>query len=279
MSASTAKIILDSQKLRWSCPSSFNDINELQRMPAFEPSMEACRFDYLKIIMDMAYDGQLLVKPLSTDSQFLVSLTQMLKKQGVNKVSLYDELSALELNLSDLEDSLRKETENYNNGALRIMCLSEDSNNEVMWAHYGDNHTGCMFEFRHIEELDTPFQMAKKVSYTDITPSLGSALDFLLYNERKQLMEKTDQAIYYTKTAKWGYEKEWRVMTRRPNEEKRYSDFKFYKDELVSVTFSTRISDDDLSYLTNFIRTHYSHCKMYKVQQARGKLERVEYDG
>jgi len=279
MSASTAKLVLESQKLRWSCPSTFNDINELQRMPAFDPSMEECRSDYIKVIIDVAYDDLLLTKPLSANSKFLVFLTQRLQKQGVDKDDLHDELSALKLTLSDLEDILRKQTEDYNNGDLRIMCLSEDNNNEVMWAHYGENHTGCMFEFRHIEELDTPFQMAKKVRYTDNTPCLGSALDFLLYNELNRLLKKTDEAIYYTKTAKWEYEKEWRVMTRRPNEEKLYSDFKFYKDELVSVTLSARISDDNLSYLTNFIRTHYPHCKMYKVQHTKGKLKRVAFDG
>ncbi|WP_231891752.1 DUF2971 domain-containing protein [Vibrio sp. HI00D65] len=279
MSANTAKLVLEFQKLRWSCPSSFNDINELQRMPAFKPSIDASKDEYLKTLMNVAYEGLQLNKSLSPDSKGLVSLMQMTKSQGVGKDTLYRELSSLEVNLSSLEENLREETERYNNGALRIICLSEDENNEVMWAHYGDNHTGCMFEFKHIEKLDTPFQMAKKVTYTDSTPNLGSALDFLLYDERQELLAKTADAIYYTKTAKWEYEKEWRVMTRRPGEDKKYSDFEFYKEELVSVTFSARIADEDLTDLVSLIAAHYPQCKMYKIQSVKGKIERVEFDG
>ncbi|WP_417212603.1 DUF2971 domain-containing protein [Acinetobacter venetianus] len=271
--------MLESRKLRWSCPSSFNDINELQRMPTFKPSVEACKDDYLKTLLNFSYGDLQLTKPLSLDSEYLVSLMQMTKEQGVGKDTLYRELSSLELNLSNLEDILREETERYNNGDLRIICLSEDENNEVMWAHYGDNHTGCMFEFRHIEKLDTPFQMAKKVTYIDHTPNLGSALDFLLYAERQELLAKTVDAIYYTKTAKWGYEKEWRVMTCRSEEGKRYSDFEFYKEELVSVTFSARIAAEDLTDLVNLITNQFPQCKMYKVRPVRGKIERVEFNG
>lgn len=279
MSANTAKLVLKSQKLRWSCPSSFNDINELQRMPAFKPSIEACKDVYLKTLMNFAYGELQLNKSLSPDAEFLVYLMQMAKGLGVGKDTFYRELSSLELNFPSLEDNLRKETERFNNGDLRIICLSEDENNEVMWAHYGDNHTGCMFEFRHIEKLDTSFQMAKKVTYTDSTPILGSALDFLLYDERHELLAKTVDAIYYTKTANWEYEKEWRVMTRRPGEGKKYSDFKFYKEELVSVTFSARIANEDITDLVSLITTHYPQCKMYKVQSVKGKIERVEFDG
>lgn len=279
MSAGTAKLVLESRKLRWSCPSLFNDINELQRMPAFNPSIEASKVEYLKTILDVAYGECELSKQLSAESSFLVSLVQVLKSQGVSKDVLYDELAAMELNLSSLEDTLRNETERYNNGDLRIVCLSEDSNNEVMWAHYGDNHKGCMFEFCHIEELDTPFQMARKVAYTDNVPHLGSALDFLLYDERDKLLTKTSDAIYYSKTANWAYEKEWRVMTRRPNGVKRYSDFEFYKDELVSVTFAARIADDEQEELINLIKIKYPQCKMYKMQSTKGKFERVEIDG
>ncbi|WP_423840411.1 DUF2971 domain-containing protein [Vibrio mytili] len=200
-----------------------------------------------------------------------------MKERGFDRDTLYSELSSHEISLPSLEDRLREHTECYKNGDLRIICLSEDD--EVMWAHYGDNHTGCMFEFRHIEELNTPFQMAKKVTYTDSTPHLGSALDFLLYDENRELMANTAHAIYFTKTAKWEYEKEWRVMTRRPGEGKRYSDFEFYKDELVSVTFSARISNEERTNLVNLIMTHYPKCKMYKVQSVRGNIERVEFDG
>lgn len=58
-------------------------------------------------------------------------------------------MTSIDLPIIDTEEVLREHTEEYNNGDLRIICLSEDDNNDLMWAHYGDNHTGCMFEFTH----------------------------------------------------------------------------------------------------------------------------------
>jgi len=276
MSAKTASIVLKSQRLRWSCPSSFNDINELQRMPVFTPSIDEAKTEYLKIIIDIAFDDLILNRTLSEDSFYFVELIKLLKNKGTSKDNILIDLTSMDFPIKSSEDILREHTENYNNGKLRVVCLSEDNNNEVMWAHYGDSHTGCMFEFKHIEKLETPFLMAKKINYSDKVPVLGSAVDFLLYGYTKKLLVDTSNAIYFTKTAKWSYEKEWRVMISRPNEIEHHSDFKLWKEEINSVTFGARCRNEVQDELTIYIKENYPNCLFYKVFLNKGIQERKQ---
>ena len=279
MSANTAKIVLESQKLRWSCPSQFNDINELQRMPDFSPTITECKGDYLRKIIDIAFYNLQPNKPLSTNSMHLILLIKTLIMSGVHKDAIYRDLISLEINLPNTQDELRKNIENYNNGDLRIICLSEDGNNDVMWAHYGENHTGCMLEFGHIKEKDTPFQMARKIKYKDKITTLGSAIDFLLFDEKEKLLKETVDAIFFTKTENWAYEKEWRVMTQRPNEDKYYSDFEFYSSELISLTLAARIDNKTALNLTSYVREKYPECLLYKIQSINGSSNRIIING
>jgi hypothetical protein len=57
-SASTAEIILETGRLRWSNTSMFNDLNEFQRMPVFFPSLEEDWDVYLRFsVPDLRYDA------------------------------------------------------------------------------------------------------------------------------------------------------------------------------------------------------------------------------
>lgn len=279
MNSNTAKIVLESQKLRWSCPKTFNDLNELQRMPSFSTSTDDGKEEYLDTLLDIAFGELTLGKPLSQDSSMLLEILKSYILPGDTKTSLKREIMRLKVVIPDLSTMLREVTDNYNDGTLRIMCLSEDNNNEVMWAHYGDNHTGCMLEFQHIQEPESPFLLAKKVHYSDCISSVGSFIDFLLYDERPQILDSTVNSIIYTKTAKWSYEQEWRVMTKRENELGSYNDFIFEKEELVSITFAARIDDEIQNELTVFLKDNYPNCILYKVFVTNGNFERKRIDG
>jgi hypothetical protein len=135
MTADTAKIVLETKKLRWQSPDQFNDIHELQRMPVLSPCS---------------------------------------KKDNRN-----------------LEDGLRQLTESYNDGSLRFFCLTENENDELMWAHYGESHKGCIFGFKHIEKLSTPFLAAEKVTYSANTPVVGSIDDVRLCRNTQQISKNT----------------------------------------------------------------------------------------
>ena len=53
---------------------------------------------------------------------------------------------------------------------LRIICLSEINDSMPMWAHYANNHRGVVLELECIEEIDSPWLIARPVIYQDTLP-------------------------------------------------------------------------------------------------------------
>lgn len=267
-STSTTKIILESGRVRWSSPSQFNDLKEFQRMPIFSPSLEEVWEIYIKKLVDITYgkvDG--IENRLSSGTNLLLTLMGSLKVAVDSKEKMFKLVNmACPSQQSKMSDLFREHTESLNNDYARVFCLTTEYNNDVMWAHYAENHGGCVLGFKHIPELDTPFIAAKPVKYTDGSPIVGSGLDFLLYGDTPELRAKTVEAIFYSKEVRWSYENEWRVITWRYNETgKKFADYKFYKTELDSVTFGPRIEKNKYSEIRQIIHDNYPDCKTFEM--------------
>lgn len=282
MSSETAKTVLKTGRLRWQSPCQFNDVNELQRMPRLKPEFNEAWLVYARTLVDIIYCKNIIdfTAYSSWTQKILIQILQL-------KISKYSVKQALEkiesmIPICEVEvgDSLRKTTESKNDGTLRCFCLSEDENNSTMWAHYGDVHRGCMFAFGHIEEKGTPFLAAEKVTYTEEPPVVGSALDILLYGPYSEIKKNTRLAIFFNKEITWAYEKEWRVMINRsaPNLEK-HSDFLFYPNELTSVSFGSRILEEERNEILRLIELGYPHCELFEVQINKGTSIRVPFNG
>ncbi|BCS96916.1 hypothetical protein DSLASN_25480 [Desulfoluna limicola] len=275
--AETAKIILNTGKLRWQSPCQFNDVQELQRMPLFSPTFEEARPLYAERLYELAKSG--LNMSIGFYSDWTKLLISELRSLPQDKISL-DKTQALvdkyiSENGSKLQELLRKNTEQNNDGSLRCFCLTENSNHTLMWAHYADSHKGCLFGLTHIKELSTPFLEAEKVQYSDTPPIIGSGLDFYLYGPSKELNRKTRLAIYHCKSEDWSYEKEWRVIHKnRSDKVKKYTDYKFYKNELESITFGLKTSDKDKKAILKIIESSYPHCKIYQMTTENGSTNR-----
>lgn len=275
-SAESTIKILESTKLRWSSPCQFNDLNELQRMPTFDPTVEEGWNDFLEKIIEIALDKSITdLNQYSPQTQLNIQLLRQLNKSKEGFRKLLKELPAPSQEVMDI--ALRSCTDLFNDGSLRVFCLTEDDKNDVMWTHYGSNHTGCVLGFKHIPELSTAFKEAERVTYTKDDPVIGSSIDFLLYGNIPELNKRTTKAIYYTKGKNWDYEKEWRTMIRRPSiDGALYSDLPFLNDELESLTFGARIEKEDELKISALIQGKYPKCKLYKVVINKGKLSIIQ---
>ncbi len=179
-----------------------------------------------------------------------------------------------------MTDELRKFTESHYINNARILCLTENYNNEVMWAHYAENHHGCVLGFQDIEYLDTPYKCCKKIIYTKDDPIICSGLDFLLYGDSIDQRRMIFEAILYSKNIKWEYENEWRLVTWRPEEKGcNYGDYKFYSEELESITFGVKVNDTYIKNITTILKKSYLNTKMYKMQVKHGRLSREPIHG
>lgn len=171
---------------------------------------------------------------------------------------------------------LRATFESFGLSTARVFCLTTEFDNDVMWAHYAEKHKGLVFGFRHLPSLDTPFLAAQPVKYSGEPPVIGSGLDFLLYGDTPELREKALNAVCLTKSAKWQYENEWRVVTWRPEEVgKDYGDYKFYPEELESVCFGARFDDKREEEIRSLVLSRYPRSNLYRMVVESGESRRV----
>ena len=277
----TAGAIIESGRLRWSSPNLFNDLAEFQRMPRFEPSLTEATSKLPTILVEAATGQRTLDHDrLSPQTQLLIQLVQMLLQAGITASDIIESLQNDQPDADQkMDEMLRAHMASLYLARARVLCLTSDPENEVMWGTYADSHAGCALGFTHIPELSTPLQEARQVQYTEQAPVVGSGIDFLLYGDTSELRARTHQAICYTKKVPWSYEKEWRVVTWRWEE--RDSDvghYKFYPKELVSVTFGARASADGISQIRRLLGANYPHVTLFRIVQKGEHLQRIKDD-
>ena len=275
--AETTALVLEHTRLRWSSPLIFNDLSEFQRMPRFEPSMAEGLQSFPMHLQQVA-SGDLLIdeQRLAPQTKLLLSLMRALRRTKFSPNEISSEL-AQEISGADsiIENGLREFTQSLQLETVRVLCVTTEFDNEAMWANYTNNHAGCVFGFRHVPSRDTPFLAATQVSYSEAAPVVGTGLDFLLYGPTQDLVRKTVHAICFTKKAPWLYEREWRVMTRRPAEDgRKHSDIPFLPEELESLTFGPRATSTTIESLARMAKSKYPECATYRLEVSNGKAVR-----
>lgn len=277
-SPSTACLVLESSKLRWSSPLLFNDIAEFQRIPRFHPSVADSYQMLPTAIVGAAFDGvDINEEELTPKVRLLLSLVRRMASEGSKKRE--DVLKGMTGDVVDadhnIELALRDYVKNLGLSAARVLCVTSEHDNHAMWGNYAEYHTGCVFGFRHIVERSTPLLAATRVSYSTERPIVGSGLDFLLYGNTPELRQRTLHAIFYTKDQSWEYEREWRVITWRPNEvEKQDGCYLFYSEELESVTLGARATNITEEHVRQLLAEKYPSTSLYRMELRNGNLER-----
>ncbi|WP_353506128.1 DUF2971 domain-containing protein [Variovorax sp. J22P240] len=144
-----------------------------------------------------------------------------------------------------------------------------------MWAHYADNHRGCVLGFRHIHERDTPFAVAHRIRYSDRPPIGGSGLDFVLYGPTRRLSDRLVRAICFTRELSWSYEREWRSLTYQAEPTGTlFDDLDFFAEELESVTLGPRTTLSSKKAIAAICRFRYPSCAMFKIESKKGEYVR-----
>jgi hypothetical protein len=144
----------------------------------------------------------------------------------------------------------------------RLLCVSSDDDNDDLWRRYAENHSGVVLGFRHVEEYSTPLLAARQVSYADAAPVVASGCDFLLYGDTAKLRRKAFDAIFMTKSSAWSCQCEWRALTWRPNETGLFGDYRFYEEELASVTCGRTASAEFCRAITTLVSGRFPDCTL-----------------
>lgn len=166
----TACKILDTCRLRWSSPLLFNDpfdhqiefsfdFNQQEFTNAFIDEMEKIIFGPKDIQIDgRTYFGNKL--KLLRENRKSFSWNEKQNWTEIRKV-LQMEIENIKANdefANDINDQIKSELE-----LTRVLCVTENYTNVVMWSHYAEGHKGVVFKLNCIEELDNNLLVAAKL--------------------------------------------------------------------------------------------------------------------
>jgi hypothetical protein len=269
MTVKAVKAVLETNSLRWSSPKRFNDPFNLQFDPHMEYNQDRVVNRVLKRFLDV-YNGQ--AQPvggstLDENAKLLRALMPTLTEAEIrseHRPAVYETLNAIERGIPSLHDELRAVL-----ARRKILCLSETSNNIVMWAHYTNNHTGAVIELSCIEKFDSAWGAAKPVRYMANMPLLADeeALVRSLMGRGSIASPDHFQNSVYVKAADWAHEKEWRILGGWENQEET-EDVPFKPEELTAVYLGCRIGDADQDEIRRIAAKKYPHAAVHIVRKA-----------
>jgi hypothetical protein len=106
-------------------------------------------------------------------------------------------------------DKIRSVLHGHLGSQLGVLSLSEDPVNDLMWAHYGKDHSGFVIEFDEASDFfhsprsdKDEFYRLRQVNYIDKRLSFAS-FEELIHDANELFVSKLDS---------WAYEKEWRML-------------------------------------------------------------------
>ena len=106
----------------------------------------------------------------------------------------------------------------------RILSLSANPKNPIMWAHYANNYSGVCFEF----EFNNNFENIHKVSYIEHQYDT-------IYDPTEEEFRRAIEKSLLRKSKNWSYEEEYRIIS-KSNE----SFFHFDQSELTGIIIGNR---------------------------------------
>lgn len=244
VTATTAKIILETLKVRCSSPLTFND----------------------------PFDSQvpITIGPASPEEQ-IINLLEYLKNDDNKQIILNHFAKHGMQNINSLIQSYNHRIYNINRED-RVFCVSEKKDNILMWSHYADNHTGAVIKFKCVPEIDSGLCGAKKVKYSVNMPKL-SILDFVIdnYVKANHIQELIVNEILLTKSIDWQYEQEWRVIlfprddkSNLPDKEQ-YDDIGIFEQELDSIYLGCKMKLEDRESIIDVVKNNRPNMKVFQT--------------
>lgn len=158
---------------------------------------------------------------------------------------------------SDIENILEQAKNNLN-GMLtrnRILSLSSNPYELLMWSHYADEHKGICIEYdRHNCELLGDERLCKRVIYPQLKDKTTiKLLPFILGGNKDPKLSET--ILFARKAYNWEYENEWRLVL----EDTKAINTQLLNDsiKIKSITFGLRTPSHHKLAIYNLVEKFY----------------------
>jgi hypothetical protein len=148
----------------------------------------------------------------------------------------------------------------------KILCLSEKSDDILMWSYYAQNHAGAVLCFTD-QTPDNPLSRAQRIRYVEKMPSLfnDEMMSDMLAGYSGMDKRKIMDEVVYSKSKHWAHEAEWRIYSGRGRTSGYYEDIPFNAAELQGVIFGARMRGADRSQLAELLRSFYPHVQLLEA--------------
>ena len=292
----TTKLIIQNKTIRWSSPLKFNDIEECQFVPYSKESFEKANREYFDILIKIANGENLDIDyhRLSEITKMLISIIRLSIDQNT-----FDATNIID-NVINFASNPEADYREYINKGLirvfRILCVTAKFDNKLMWAHYGDQHYGCVIELSKLY-IDKPRGLKEgRVDYHENLYPKTNSLDLLLYGETPELRDLMIQDVIFSKRSIWNYEEEFRLMysenfgniqfvhnfqtnekslTASNQTDELFTDVPIEMDYIKSITFGVRVTEESIQQMIEHLKSHDINCNLYKMILNDSSLERI----
>lgn len=172
-------------------------------------------------------------------------------------------------NIRDTQSKYQAHWKNMLPG-MRVFCVSEERDNLLMWAHYAKDHTGVVFEFLSLPEIDNPLSVARRVEYVRSPPPFFSESEWIasILSLSRFDIEALNRRYVYYKSCHWRYEKEWRVwypLIPAPSAD--YTDTPILAAEFPSMYIGCKADEAFVRNATELARASFPNLKVYRAHR------------
>ena len=249
----------------FTAPNAFNDPFECQ------PNLKVIESDYIRYLGSReAYENE----------------KERLRRNGykANKVSVKKSLRSSKANIRNnknlrerINEELNIKWEKYRNN-VRILSLSKEYDNPLMWAHYADSHKGFVIgiksEFFSILEKGIGGNEwgLKEVEYSDDKILVNPYSDITVNSNSECVLNL--MRVYYKKSMCWSYEKEVRFagyVEGAPEHLLKAID-PIYVSE---IRLGLKMKEELKRNITKFCQEKHPHIKIYDTTMMRDKYKLV----
>lgn len=276
MTYSTADIVLKNQTLRWSTPATLNDPYDIQ----FDLGINFDREKVLHHALEKlwkAYTGELIGHPNNQMSAAISLMRPMLL--GISKEKFTQNMEkGIKQTFSIFDENAKKlhKITRAHLSTSKILCLTDSPINQLMWAYYADSNKGVALRFQDEPEKNSPYQLAKKMSYMPDIPrlfeddELSDFLAGLVFFDSAIRIKK----LVYTKSDAWAHENEWRIFAGDGRDKfAPYEDKTFGARELTGAIFGCRMPQDQKKELSITIKNLYPHVEILQATPANHSFQ------
>lgn len=261
--------------LKWSCPLEFNDPFDLHRDIGFGFSDEDYFEHFKKRAIELRGNGE----PIRNNSEVWENIRS--KSQWITDDECESFWGTQKNEVMENHHTLLRQFKNSWNEQVpryRVLCLSENESDLLMWAHYADMHRGAVIRFKCINDQKSHFKDAKPVIYSQSFPFLASLDNWVnqcigvgVQLDDKEIFHR----IVHTKSEHWGYEREWRCIVDSEFHLKvgQVQLYDIMPEEIDGIIFGCRA---DLA--TSEIIKKYIHLELPHVKFQHATLKQNEYN-